>query len=911
MADPSESQAAGSDKISDPEDAEYQRLKEVFLEVVDLDPVERANRINSLLPDNPSLRREVERFLSRYPATASLTPGPSPQPERPPLLQPGDVFADRFEVIGPLGQGGMGDVYEVRDWHLGERVALKTLRPDLVDIPRTVQFFRDEVSHARKIGHRNVCKVFDLHIDPKRKDALAFTMERLDGETLRERMEREGVLSTQTALGLTKQMAEGLDALHAEGIVHCDFKPENVIIVDDKDDGERVKITDFGISRKIVPGESSLTTGPAGTLDYMAPEVKNGKRPTPAADLFAFGVVLHEMLTGKRGTLLDDSKVDASWAHAIRRCVADEPDERPRSAGRVVELIERSRFVDLGLAIAAIILAVLALIPWPQPLPDDRHVAVLPIATMGEDEDLQQIAGGLTQTITLLLTQYEAVEGNLTFVLPSEVQRLEVDDPAEALEQFDATHAVRGVLHQEKDRVQLVLAVIATDEMAVVETAVIEDSYSRLQNLQNGAVARLAVIIDARPLPHLVPEVPQVEPGSFVYYLRGIDRLQRSDRLVDINFAEELFNRAIAANSDHALSHAGLARVFWYRYQITRDTVWVEEARESATKALALNPNLAEARITMARVLNGLGERQQALAHLDRARDLDLRNSDLYEVQSDIERALGRFAEAESSIVKAIDLRRGDWQLHKKKGLVLMRVSRYEEAIQSFEEVLRLSPDNVQGLSNLGVALYRVGRLEDARLNFEKALAIERRPSVLTNLGKLLIDQRKYEAAAQYLREAVENRPDAYLIWGNLGSAYQWSGDPRYREAYEKALQCLAKDIAINPRPQYLPYVAVYEASRGEPDRARRALQQALEAVERLSGDELAILAQVYEILGERARAVDLVKAAIKKNVPLANLKKIRRFDDLFKSEEWRQTQSAPSSASEAMNQAPQFVQAV
>lgn len=886
MANPSEPKAFGSGQVVDLEDTEYQQLKGVFLEVVDLAPDQQQARLNFLVPDDAVLRGRVKRLLRLYTDGDWLPPPPS---GRFPQLQAGDVFANRFEVIRPIGQGGMGDVYKVHDRHLGERVALKTLRPDFIDIPKTAQFFRDEVLHARKISHRNICRIFDLHIDPKRKDALAFTMELLDGETLRAGMDRDGQLSTKAALPLVKQMAEGLDALHAEGIVHCDFKPENVIIVKTEDGSECVKITDFGISRKVTPEDSGLYSEHPGTLDYMAPEVEKGKKPTPAADLFAFGVVMHEMLTGVRRPLLAGVKVDARWANAIRRCITPDPKERLRSAGRALALLEESRFVDLGLAVATVVLAVLAMIPWPQPLPGDKHVAVLPISTLVPDEELGQVAGGLTREITLRLAQYEAMEGTLTVVPPGEVVRFEVDEPAEALEYFDANFVVEGVLSRQDDRVQLVLSLIDTKEAELVETAVIPESYSRLMNLQNSAVSRLAAIIDARPLPHLPGGIPYAEPGAFIYYYLGIDRLREgSDSLEDINAAEELFNQSLAANPPHAGSHAGLARVFWYRYQITRDAVWVEQAQDSARKALELDPNLAEAHITMAQVLSGTGKQEQALVHIEKARPFATSNPDVYKIQSDVEKQLGRFAEAESSILAAIARRPGDWELYKKKGQILMKLSRWDDAIRSFEQVIRLDPDNAQGLSNLGVALYNAGRIAEAQQQFEAVLRQERRPPALSNLGTILFEQKKYSEAAVLFAEAASLEPHRFLLWGNLGAAYQWGGDPRQREAYKKALDCLASEVQINPKPRYFPFIALYEVQLGHANRAQTAIRQSLQELQNLSADDISRIAHAYEVLGDRTKAIEFLLQAIQQGLALSEVERMPRFENLLRADEWK-----------------------
>ncbi|MGD2114773.1 MAG: tetratricopeptide repeat protein [Acidobacteriota bacterium] len=287
-------------------------------------------------------------------------------------LDAGTVLADRFRLVRPLGRGGMGEVFEALDLELGERVALKTIRPDLTAESLSLQRFRREVQMARRVTHRNVCRIFDVfRHTPSPGDGadevVFLTMELLEGETLDRRIARQGVLPVDDALEIGRQLASALDAAHRAGVVHRDFKSANVMLVDDGDGGDRVVVTDFGLARPQAGANltAALTVdGKAlGTPDYMAPEQVEGGEVTAAADLYAFGITLYEMVTGRRPFTGDSPLTTAvkrlrepppppsahrpdlssSWEAAILRCLARRPEERFDSAGDVVRAIEGVR----------------------------------------------------------------------------------------------------------------------------------------------------------------------------------------------------------------------------------------------------------------------------------------------------------------------------------------------------------------------------------------------------------------------------------------------------------------------------------------------------------------------------------------------------------------------------------------
>lgn len=197
----------------------------------------------------------------------------------------------------------MGEVYEAEDGDLRERVALKTVHPSVASEEGAIDRFKREIHLARKVTHPNVCRIFDVgyHAEADRTPIVFLTMELLEGETLSARLRRRGRLPVEEALPIARQSATALAAAHAAGVVHRDFKCENVFLVP-RGESERVVVTDFGIARGGSDDAFGLTLtsagGVVGTPAYMAPEQVAGETVTPAVDQYALGIVLFEMVTG-------------------------------------------------------------------------------------------------------------------------------------------------------------------------------------------------------------------------------------------------------------------------------------------------------------------------------------------------------------------------------------------------------------------------------------------------------------------------------------------------------------------------------------------------------------------------------------------------------------------------------------
>jgi len=352
--------------------AEVERL---YARAVACSGAERESFLEANCSD-PHLRSEVERMLGANSLASSFALG--------------TLLAARFRITSHLGKGGMGEVFEAEDLELGERVAIKRIRLDLAGNPSAAERFRREIHLARQITHPNVCRVYDVfRHHAAGADTTFLSMELLEGTTLAEHLHHLHRLDLDEALAIGGQIADGLHAIHAQGVVHRDLKPTNVMLVADggAPSGRRAVITDFGLARRAIASETTTQFDSAqiamvGTPAYMAPEQVEGESIGPAADVYAFGTILYELITG-RVPFTGDTPLTAAlrrlteeplspralvpslppvWERAILECLRRQPTERMSSARAAIEMLTPSHSgntrVRVGLVVAAAVLAI-------------------------------------------------------------------------------------------------------------------------------------------------------------------------------------------------------------------------------------------------------------------------------------------------------------------------------------------------------------------------------------------------------------------------------------------------------------------------------------------------------------------------------------------------------------------------
>jgi Tol biopolymer transport system component len=369
-----------------------QSAEELFGEALELPLERRSAFLDRACRDSPQLRRRVERLLEQDQQAGSFLANPAITQDANTAqtavstiadlgrFQAGQLIANRFAIVRFIARGGMGEVYEAKDQFLQDAsVALKIIRPEIAADATTSARFQQEVVLARKVVHSNLCPIYEIfRCDQPAPPFLFLSMRLLQGQTLYARFQASAKLEPGEAVNICHQLLAGVSALHGGGIIHRDLKPNNVMLETDSS-GPHVSIMDFGLARPQEAENTLFGSGViAGTPGYMASEMLRGERPTKATDLFALGVMLHQVLTGERPVASGGLAVAPSPAlrhahapteliQAVESFLSPDPDSRVRAFQRVAGTTQVPGFSRLplqkksmlGYVVAAVVAMVL------------------------------------------------------------------------------------------------------------------------------------------------------------------------------------------------------------------------------------------------------------------------------------------------------------------------------------------------------------------------------------------------------------------------------------------------------------------------------------------------------------------------------------------------------------------------
>jgi tetratricopeptide (TPR) repeat protein len=439
---------------------QWKRLRAAYDAVMDAPVPDRPRLLDELSGSDPALASELGKLLAVADDEVFLAT-PLARLAPPPLSADAELCG-RFVLLRRIGRGGMGEVWAAHDRKLNEDIAIKIVRQDTTDAQAMRRVTR-EIQLARRISHPNVCRVNELFEDTSTTPPRSFlTMELLDGETLAARLARDGPMAPGEALDVFRLLVAGVSAAHDADVIHRDLKPANIMLLGDSG-SRRVAIMDFGLARDPVRSESDGATAVGallGTPEYMSPEQVSGGPVTPATDIYALGLILFEMLRGRRpfeGSNTLDSwmrraregpkrlsgvvpGVEARIDAVIGRCLEYEPGRRYQSAAELLKALDRSFYIAVprsrrfwvptAAAVAAALVAV-GLVAWNSTRPE-----LPPAQVMQWYEDAQQaLAEGAS--VRALNAVNRAIELAPWFApshaLLAEVQ-LELDMPGRAQE---------------------------------------------------------------------------------------------------------------------------------------------------------------------------------------------------------------------------------------------------------------------------------------------------------------------------------------------------------------------------------------------------------------------------------------------------------------------------------------------
>jgi serine/threonine protein kinase/tetratricopeptide (TPR) repeat protein len=746
------------------------------------------------------------------------------------VFQPGTMLGGRYQLLRVLGQGGMGAVYQARDQELDRVIALKVIRPELAGNPSILQRFKQELILSRHVTHKNVVRIYDMG----EADGTKFiTMEYVHGEDLRGVLTRDGKLESRPAVEIVQQICRALDAAHAEGVIHRDLKPQNVMV----DRQGRVVVMDFGLARSLEAPGMTQTGALVGTLEYMSPEQAMGAELDQRSDLFALGLIFFELLTGKVPYKADtaiaslmkrtqeraipaselDSGVPKSLSVIVAKCLERDPNQRFQSAQDVLRQLDvwmgnpgisasvlsrmapsapsrSSVQISLNLpsrrgwvwltAICAIVVIFFA-------VPATRHLVFRPNSQVASESSHQEVEGipDLSKGKFLAVLPLKVIgdEKSLRYVSDGLVDALSAK-----IFQLQEVHVASSAAVEKA----------ASNGEPVTKIARALGVNLILQGMVQGSADKLRITLDLEDIASGHRMWSQEFSGVPQDLLTLEDQIYGSlVAALDVNPTNEEVSRGGVHPTENTTAYD--------LYLKGRDALRGNQGSRDIAAAVSLLQSALHEDPNFALAYTGLADAnlhlyadskdplyaEKALAAANKAETLDPSLPEVHLVLGSVYTNTGRSAEAISELKRALALAPNSDDAYRRLGKVYLTSGRKQEALSAYQSAVAANPYYWSNHNTLGGAYFQFGENDKALKEYQRVseLAADN-PIGYRNIGAVYFRLGRWNEAIPGFQKALELQPDA-ATYSNLGTTYFFlKRNDDAIKMFEKAVQLTPKD---------------------------------------------------------------------------------------------------------------------